>query len=167
MLGPFWILQKIRANAYSIDLPLDLKISPTFSVSNLYKYHPPDAFSTLSSSLMVELSHSGVDWQRIWALLSVSRKKKTRGFSYCWCFKSFAFKLNDVIPIVYLVFCLVSVQVVPLSHVYHLPLVNGVIYCLYQLYKSLGRAYLVLTQFWDIVKLSSFCYWMNWTNWSS
>ena len=40
--GPFRIIKKIQDNAYVLDLPPHLQISPTFNVSNLHVYYPPD-----------------------------------------------------------------------------------------------------------------------------
>lgn len=41
-LGLFPILQKCHDNAYSVELPPDLRISNTFNVADLYDYHPPN-----------------------------------------------------------------------------------------------------------------------------
>jgi len=41
--GPFQITKKINNNAFVVALPLDMNISSTFNVVDLYEYHPPDA----------------------------------------------------------------------------------------------------------------------------
>ena len=54
--GPFKIL-KCGNNAYKIDLPLDIGLSPIFNISNLYAYKPPtygfDVGTSYSNSLDV------------------------------------------------------------------------------------------------------------------
>ena len=40
--GSFKITKKINNNAYMVALPLNISISSTFNVANLYDYHPPD-----------------------------------------------------------------------------------------------------------------------------
>lgn len=41
-IDPFHILQKIGENAYKIELPSNMSISPTFNVANIFEYFPPD-----------------------------------------------------------------------------------------------------------------------------
>lgn len=43
------ILKKISDNAFVIDLPPDSQINPTFNISDIYQYFPPDATATSSS----------------------------------------------------------------------------------------------------------------------
>jgi hypothetical protein len=41
-IGPCKILRKFEANAYEIELPDDVDISPTFNISDLYPYRKDD-----------------------------------------------------------------------------------------------------------------------------
>lgn len=38
-IGPYQILQKMNDNAYKVNFPTNLDISPTFNISNLYKFY--------------------------------------------------------------------------------------------------------------------------------
>ena len=42
-IGPCKILRKFSANAYEIELPPDVGISPIFNVTDLYKYEDDGA----------------------------------------------------------------------------------------------------------------------------
>ncbi|PKU67182.1 hypothetical protein MA16_Dca013606 [Dendrobium catenatum] len=50
-IGPVPIIAKINDNAYTVELPADQNTSPTFNVSDIWPYHPPDnSVITISSS---------------------------------------------------------------------------------------------------------------------
>ena len=49
--GSFQITKKINNNAYVATLPLDMNISSTFNVADLYDYHPPDELDSGNSRL--------------------------------------------------------------------------------------------------------------------
>ena len=42
--GPTKILAKYEPNAYKLELPREINISPVFNVAYLKKYHAPDGF---------------------------------------------------------------------------------------------------------------------------
>ena len=42
-VGPFKILKKCGNNAYKIDLPPDIGLSPIFNISDIYAFKPPIA----------------------------------------------------------------------------------------------------------------------------
>lgn len=55
-------MKKINDNAYVVDLPADMTISPTFNVSDLFEYHPPDGMSfPLNNSRASSFQEGGPD----------------------------------------------------------------------------------------------------------
>jgi hypothetical protein len=60
--GPYQILQKINDNAYRVDLPAEMAISPTFNVADIFEYHPPNESpsnlaNSRSNSFQAEETH--------------------------------------------------------------------------------------------------------------
>ena len=45
-IGPCQILRKFSSNAYEVELPKDVDISPIFNVSDLYPYHADESSQT-------------------------------------------------------------------------------------------------------------------------
>ena len=50
-VGPFQILKKCGNNAYKIDLPPDIGLSPIFNISNIYAFKPPIADDIVGTSV--------------------------------------------------------------------------------------------------------------------
>ncbi|PKU70598.1 hypothetical protein MA16_Dca008715 [Dendrobium catenatum] len=60
-IGPVPIIAKINDNAYTVELPADQNTSPTFNVSNISLYHPPDPAVIEVSSSKLSSSDAGED----------------------------------------------------------------------------------------------------------
>ncbi|KAI0491610.1 hypothetical protein KFK09_025870 [Dendrobium nobile] len=60
-LGPVPIVAKINDNAYTVELPTGYNTSPTFNVSDIWPYHPPDDTIQIISSSESSSSSAGED----------------------------------------------------------------------------------------------------------
>ncbi|PKU82811.1 hypothetical protein MA16_Dca006109 [Dendrobium catenatum] len=60
-IGPVPIIAKINDNAYTVELPQGYTASPTFNVSDLWQYHPPDDAPIMISSSESSSSNAGED----------------------------------------------------------------------------------------------------------
>ena len=56
-VGPCKILRKFSANAYEIELPPDVGISPIFNVADLYKYQGED-----TNAITENIEEQEFDW---------------------------------------------------------------------------------------------------------
>ena len=80
--GPFQITKKINNNAYVAALPLDINISSTFNVADLYEYYlpnAPDSGNPRSSSFQVgenDVEQTAISFLDSHARLKSSRKAK-------------------------------------------------------------------------------------------
>ncbi|PKU65398.1 hypothetical protein MA16_Dca013543 [Dendrobium catenatum] len=60
-IGPLLITKKINDNAYTVALPADCNTSPTFNVSDIWPYVPPDDGLLQFSSSESSSSETGED----------------------------------------------------------------------------------------------------------
>ena len=84
-VGPCKILRKCGNNAYEVDLPLRIGISPIFNVSNLFPYKGPvddDVFASVPSSHATTQPVAPSPPLQIECILDKRVSKKTRRATY-------------------------------------------------------------------------------------
>ena len=86
-IGPCKILRKFSSNAYEVELPKDVGISPILNVSDLYPYHANEYSQTTTQ----ETTNQKVPWEAQLPkatptvpkrILDKRMSKKTRGKEY-------------------------------------------------------------------------------------
>lgn len=75
-VGPFWILKKLGANAYQIDLLDDLQISSTFNLADLTSFIPSDDAPTAIESLEDKFFKIGEELMESCGYATKDSKKK-------------------------------------------------------------------------------------------